>query len=267
MFVFGASARSGTTLLQRLFNSTEQIVVFSENTNFVNEITALVESLLLFNHTHEAELKMIRHRFMTETTEIWGNLWPDTNRYAQVLLSMFHELVRVHQDSAADLGRRRWGLKLPLTNPKPIAQLSSLLPGAKFIFTYRDIFKAASSAKARSFVKSPEQCAVMAARWQDNLLTVLDQYDAARLLPICYEDLVVDPEPWLAKLETFTGVGPMKREVMGRKINTFLASTQPGAAPGYIEPVPLTRAEISAIESAAPQAIARCGYRCTQQAA
>ena len=126
---------------------------------------------------------------------------------------------------------------------------------------YRNLFDVARSAKARKWMQSPDEFATMAQRWQGNLLPVL-QSPGERVLVLKYEDLVADPETYIKKIEEFTEISNIDRNVMKRKINTFRGKIEDGESQNqYIEPKDLTGQESAILYEHAARAVAVTGYR------
>jgi Sulfotransferase family len=257
MLVFAPAVRCGTTLIQRLLNSTRQIVVFGENSNLVHAVPQLVFNWLRIHTEQGAELAETRRRFVEETAEFWtSGLLPDTAAYAARTVAYFYDLLLVYQRSAEQMGFSRWGLKQPLEALTPLDTLRQLLPAARSVFIYRDLFACARSAKGRKFLAGPDACAAFAARWQDNLLGALSRQGREDLLLIKYEELVADPKPTLARLEAFAETPGIDPATMERRINTF-----EGLSPtGYVQPAELDDAEAAALAAAGAEGLRAAGY-------
>lgn len=262
MLVFAPAVRCGTTLIQRLLNSTRQIVVFGENTNLVHGVPELVFYWLRTHTEQGEELAETRRRFVEETSEFWtSGLLPDTAAYAARTVAYFYDLLLVYQRSAEQMGFSRWGLKQPLEGLTPLDTLHQLLPAARSVFIYRDLFACARSAKGRKFIAGPEACAAFAARWQENLLGARSRQGREDLLLIKYEELVADPGPALARLEAFAETPGIDPATMERRINTFEGDQRFGFSPsGYVQPAELDDAEAAALAAAGAEGLRAAGY-------
>ena len=85
------------------------------------------------------------------------------------------------------------------------------------------------------------------------------------ILAVQYEKLIMSPEIEINRIEDFSRVSGIKREVLGKKINTFCGEKSKGYSPSsYIEPEDLTNDEIIIIESTATKALEITGYSVNQ---
>ncbi len=259
--VTAPTARNGITLLQRLLNSSRQIIVYGENKHLCEHATCLVYSAAGIHTSGAAELGLARKRFLTETTEFWSSsLWPDTGLYLQRTIEGFARLVDVYEVCSQRYGFSRWGIKHPFSSLVDFDRFFSLLPAGQFIYVYRNPFDVARSAKARQFATTPADFVRLASNWRESVAAVR-RAQRANLLVIKYEALVADPEPWLARIEEFTGIYNIDRSVMHRRFNTFCGPTECGCSPTeYIPPAPLTDAEAGLLREHAADLLAEEGY-------
>ena len=244
VIVTAPTARNGVTLLQRLLNSSRQIIVYGENKHFCELMPHVVFSANQVHVTNHDELERSRHRFLHETTEFWSsNLWPNTGGYLRQAMEAFRAFVRYYQSCSEEYGYPRWGLKHPFTNVQVLDRFFSLLPTGRFIYIYRNLFDVARSSKARKFATTPQDFAALATSWSDSL-RVLRRTRADNLLVIKYEELLSRPAEWIARIEGFVGIQGIKPEVMNKKFNTFRGEPKNGHSPTeYIEPAALTDQE------------------------
>jgi hypothetical protein len=259
--VTAPTARNGITLLQRLLNSTRQIIVYGENKHLCEQVPNAVFTAAEIHNSARADIERARARFLTETTEFWSStLWPDTGAYLQGAVEGFRRLVHVYQTCSEQYGFPRWGIKHPFSNLIQFDRFFSLLPGALFIYVYRNLFDVARSSKARQFAKTAEDLERLASNWREGVYAVR-RVRHKNLLVVRHEDLVADPQQWLARLEDFTGLRTIDRTVMDRKFNTFQGPAQFGYSPTeYIAPVRLTEAEAALLEKHAGDVLAEEGY-------
>ncbi len=262
VFVIAPTARNGITLIQRLLNSSRQIIVYGEDGELLEQMPLRILSKI--NHIMEcgASRRLAREIFFTRTTEFWtSNLSPDDMQYLQVMLNNFFSFVLFYQQWSAGQGFRRWGIKQPLTSLLPLNLFREFLINARFLYVYRNLFDVARSAKARGWIKSPDDLVVLAQRWQDNLLPLLES-PQEQVLVLRYEDLVADQETHIRKIEEFTGITNIDRNVMKRKINTFPGKIEKGESPNqYIEPEQLTDEESAVLYENAVKALEVTGYK------
>ena len=261
VFVVAPTARNGITLIQRLLNTTRQIIVYGENTAFVQTMPSLVHSAVQTHVRLGPEMEETRKRFLHETTEFWSSgLWPDTNRFQLLAFEAFYKMAAHYQGCTEDYGHVRWGLKNPMDGPQMIERLQILMPAARFVFIYRDLFDVARSAKSRQFIRNSDDLVHYARTWRENLTAVLaDRSD--RVCALQYEDLLARPEHHIPRLEQFAGVTGIDAGVLDRKINTFDGPEDRGLSPtGYVEPQTLSGEEIRTLREHAAPALELGGY-------
>ncbi len=265
IFVVAPTARNGITLIQRLLNSSRQIIVYGENINFVDALPKLVYTSVQTHTRFGQEFNESRDRFLNQTTEYWtSNLWPDTERFMLQMFDAFNRAAVLYQRCSQDYGFERWGIKNPMTCPDMIVRLTALMPQAKFVCIYRNLIDVARSAKARQFIQSPDDFVQLAQLWQENV-TALLQTNENYLLVAQYEKLLADPDNMLDRIEAFVGITGIDRTVLGRKINTFDTQSNPGVAQsGYIPPQPLTPDETRLLVTHAKTALDIAGYEANQ---
>ena len=261
VFVFSPTARNGITLIQRLLNSSHKIVVYGESPDVI-DISQVVYRRMQETMMHWRTRAQAREKFRSGMTEFWSsNLGPDDVQLLQVQVDNFSRIIGFYQQWSKEFGYNRWGLKQPLPNLIPLDLLHQFLGNARFVYMYRNLFDVARSSKARTWLKTEEDFAELARRWQDNLLPMIDS-PRERVLMIKYEDLVADPGTHIKRLEEFTGITGIDNKVMERKINTFDEIIENGKSPiQYIEPKELTDQESSIIYEHAAQCLEKTGYR------
>lgn len=253
-FVFGATGRSGTTLLQRLLNSSKQIMVFGEDAYLARQLPEALFNLALNLVSVGDDALADRRRFMNGEDFWIPRLYPDLHKYFEHSLRSFYSTVGfVAEAAVVQQGVKKWGIKLP--DPAGMRTLMSLLPEARFIFVYRDIFDVARSYKARGWTGELERMKDLGETWRANIEDNLP-IQSSRVLKIKYEDLVVNQNSWVECLEEFAGVSSIKPGIFGRKINVFDTVQQSG----YIPPAELTRQEADVLEEAGGWLIRELGY-------
>lgn len=276
VFVTAPTARNGVTLVQRLLNSSRRIIVYGENNHLCESLPSLAEAFCSIQATFGEQFDQAREKFLRETTEFWtSNLWPDARPFVDLGVDTFCRAVMLYERGSRECGFARWGIKHPTGSQATIRRLAQLLPSAKFVFIYRNLFDVARSAKARGFISTPAQCAAFAQQWQANVLPVLQQpgggLPPGRLMLIRHESLTADRDRELRRLAEFTGIEGMKPEVLDRRINTFggggdgrpgaeAEDAAAGTASSYVEPKPLDGEERGAIGAAARQALEAAKY-------
>jgi hypothetical protein len=263
LFITAPTARNGVTLLQRLVNSSKQMIIYGENTNFMNVVPKLVHSSVQVHNERSAEFNEARKQFLEQTTEGWtSNLWPDPQPLMMVAFEAFYKSVLVYQQCSQKYGYQRWGIKNPLSEPQMIERLRILMPQARFAFVYRDPIDVIKSAKSRKFITTVEQLQQYAAQWKEILTTVVG-YGFEQVKVIKYENLIDNPDPIIDQLERFAGITGIDRNVMNRKINTFALSSdvmQGTNEKGYVKPDDLSADEKKMIVDIAGDVMQQFGY-------
>jgi hypothetical protein len=261
VFIVAPSARNGITLLQRLLNSSRKIIVYGENLHFMHQLPAMVRGVVHSYQTNGKNFEASRQRFLNQTTEYWSSdLWPDCEKFMLLIFDAFYNAAMIYEQSSRQYGFDRWGVKNPLSSPDMIDHLSVLMTKSKFLFIYRNLFDVARSAKARAFIKTPQDMQNLAQLWQRNTVSVLST-KRDNLLPIKYENLVENPADVNSQIERFTGVTGTDLSVMTRKINTFESSEIEGMSPtSYVAPKDLTAEEADILRQQAQAALDLTGY-------
>lgn len=261
LIVTAPTARNGVTLLQRLLNSTRKIIVYGENKHFCEMVP---QTLFVARDVHTRLRKNVdeaRARFLNETTEFWSStLWPDTAAYLQAAAEGFGHLLRCYHADAAGHGFSQWGIKHPFETVAALMRFLQLMPGARYLYIYRNPYDVLRSAKARGFVHATEDARKLATTWAESVRTIR-QLRADNLLILRHEDLVANSETWISRIESFTGVGPIDPSVMTRRFNTFEGPESAGCSPTqYIAPKELTADESAIIHEACGVLLEQEGY-------
>jgi len=258
LFILAPTARCGITLLQRLLNSSREIIIYGENKLPTNWIP---QALLDVSAAAEAHNRA-RKKLLDGSYDFWSSAaWPDTRQWSQALVEALELLLRTCQRCAAEDGFSRWGIKNPLDDAKSCAVLYNVLPHARFIFLYRHIVDVMRSYKGRKWLGSAQTCIEVAARWVRNVSYMLTGQIPDRILLIRYEDMLASPDEWTDRLEQFAGVSGIDRTIFQRKINTFAGKEENGHSPDqYIAPQPLSAQELAIIRQLAGNMLRQCGY-------
>jgi hypothetical protein len=246
VLVVGPTTRCGTSLLQRLLNSTGKIVVYGENFAFLQTFPDLIRNYQREGEAKRKVIAMARDLLVRDKADFEASsLFPDYDAYLRSLVGAFRLLLRTYRDDAAALGFERWGIKHQIRGQTSFAILPRLLPDARYVMIYRDLIPVARSAKARwpGDFRGPHDWRRFARHWADNIRTMQRLTGDAFLL-FKYEEFVADPELHIQRLERFIEIEGVDRSVMSRRIND-----QPRFAPSgstesdYRPPVELREEE------------------------
>lgn len=158
IFIFSAGWRSGSTFLQRLLMSNPEILIWGEPYRYADVVGAMAEQVKAFTASWPKDSYFIdRHTGTGELKDEWvANLYPAMTDFLESHLAFFE---RLFVAPAAARGRRHWGFKEVALTVDHACYLRWLYPNAKFIFLYRNPYKAYQSYRRwRSWYRSwPEQ--------------------------------------------------------------------------------------------------------------
>lgn len=238
--------RSGTTLVQRLICSSNNGICYGENL-FVEvlDMLAYATAKIQYHAADRASEEKGLQSVLEGKADRWiPNLSPAHDDYLYAIISIFYVLPRFADQYSNSIGRPIWGMKRPSLSYGAVVQLLSLLPKAKVLYVYRDIFACVRSAKARKFIENEDGVAKMAEDWSHNLSAAIDKPDNGGLHLIRYEDLVAAPGREIARLERATGVRGIDPQVMNVKVNTWEGEGADGHAQDqYVFPADLSGGE------------------------
>lgn len=267
LFIVSPAARCGITLLQRLFNSTGQALIFGENAFLMAQLPAHV--IEMGNRDLTAQFDQARERLLAGEYDFWSSsIWPNTGRWQQGVLESILRLLGIYQREAEQAGRSRWGIKNPLADPRAVALYFELLPRSRFIFLHRHVLDVMRSQKARRWLEVPGKLEQAVNQWRVNMDYMHSAAGGERLLAIRYEEMIDQPDAWSERLEAFAGVSGIDRSIFARKVNTFRGPEHAGYSPTeYIKPQPLSDDELATIAGLADATLAKYGYPPVAQAA
>ncbi len=239
VLITAPTTRCGTTLLQRLLNSSANGVVFGEGVagcllDAVRQLAAQWSSVAPRAEEHRRDLARA-----LGGEQFWcPHLLPDPDAW----LGLWHEalarFLRFHEAEVLGLGRTEWGSKRP-TLPVALLKLTlKLIPRARVLYVTRGVVDVARSAKSRRFAKTAQDLESLAATWRENLTAALELREHERVLFLRLEDVDAGVLP---ELERFTGMHGLDAGVLATRVNTWSGQEAGGHAPGeYVAPAPLT---------------------------
>lgn len=205
IFVLAGGGRTGSTLVQRLFISTNHVLIWGEQRGAV--ISALRDLMKTTEIWREGDARGQYERFREHGyNQFIPNMIPDSNAFLHGCRSF---LAGCFATAAQSLGYARWGFKEIRHGEDDALFLRALFPECTFIFLVRHPAACLQSIKATSwyetgFAKDPK---VFLDRWS----TLSGELEAAsckqpRSALVRYEDLVSDPECVLARLAAVTDI-------------------------------------------------------------
>lgn len=252
----------GAILVQRLLNSSGQIIVYGENRHFCESLAALVHDAQWIHLTSHKSVEEARARFLSGARDAWSaNLWPHTRMYLKHTVETFYGFVLFYQMSSERYGFQRWGIRHCFADVTAFDRFRRLLSRGRFLYVYRNLFDVARSAKARGTLATPDALEQLATTWSVSVNAV-SKMQAENLRIIRYEELFRDAAQSIGGVESFTGVTKIKPDVLeedrkGTREAHEHADSQPREAR---EIETLTEAEIETLRQHAGDVLEQLGY-------
>jgi hypothetical protein len=212
--------RSGSTLLQRLLNTHEQIVMFGEHNTLVGGLRGL------WQQTFAEWSRAARERaapYVEDLLEARPVLAPDgfsiewTNAYTEATaLPVFRRFLEdlLYPPHLRRPGIRHWGFKEIRYGPPAAVFLARLFPEARFLVLVRDPLAVQRSRLATSFWYPGRDAAQAAAILREEVKTLAALWETLAALPgdrarlVTYEALVADHGAVLEGVAGWAGLPP-----------------------------------------------------------
>lgn len=222
LFIVSPTPRCGTTLMQRLFNSSRKIVVFGEDKVLYQSIPHMLY-LLRARFPREKDLQAVRMSFK-DNSEFWSNdLVAPTEELLKASVNWAQEIFSIYAQNAQVLGAAAWGAKFPLHNFAHISTYLDYFENCRVLCIYRKLEDVIRSCKTRGWIQSTKDLQKFCMQWKENSMAAM-QEKRENFLLFSYEELCNDSENTLKKLESFSGIDGIDRSVLKRKINTWKGS-------------------------------------------
>jgi hypothetical protein len=239
IFIFGAGWRSGSTLLQRMLTSADDIMIWGEAYSRSQLAGTLLNQFRAITMDYPLE-RYVAHAFEGELDNQWiANIYPSFDHLIRAHRAFFTELFA---SPAQAMGRPRWGFKEVRLTSEHALYFKLLYPAAKFLFLYRNPVDAYLS--FHNYIKTdyavwPERPIVSArdfgALWCEMVADFSENHKAVDGMLIRYEDLLLDPsahrklcdyvEAEIRPVGTFDTIeGRPRRSMVGKRVR--------GAVPG-----------------------------------
>jgi hypothetical protein len=239
-----------------LINTSGQMVMFGENEDITRRLPASIEFACSKAGMQE-DLSAFGDLGRMIADEWTAGLFPGRgDAYLDLSLRNFYDAVRHYQATGDRLGRA-WGIKEPYSGQ--LGMLRSLLPHARFICIYRDLFDVARSYKARGWIKAPYDLIKLAHEWQHEIRSMLSA-GRKRVLIVRYEDLVANPDHELARIEEFASISGIDRKLMGVKVNSSAHDSRGRMISTYLAPEELSKEEHLVLVAHAGEMLQHLGY-------
>jgi hypothetical protein len=227
IFIFSAGWRSGSTLLQRLITSSENILLWGEPYDRCNIVQSMSDTLLPFSDTWPPRRYIVENTGFTDFSQEWiANLYPPANALIQANRAYF---TKMFAEPALATGATRWGIKEVRFGKKEALYLKLLYPDARFLFLTRDLSAAYLSYKSFSsvmnwYTKWPHHRAFTPYSFAKHRANLIKQFQEVQKetdgLMIDYSELTSD-NPVLDKLDVYCGV-KCNRTVLSKKVGSGL---------------------------------------------
>jgi hypothetical protein len=252
VFLLSVGWRSGSTLLQRLIDTSGDILLWGEPYNRSDILRHTMDQYLPLDDAYPAEGHLVRGNDVGALSERWiASIVPDPTQLRAAHRFMF---LRLYQTTATELGRNRWGLKEVRYGFEEARFLQWLFPSAKFVIIHRNPYDTYQSYRGRysapwykhyptAPIIGPRSFGEHWRRLAEGL--VLPSGRSLDSLVVRYEDLIECGEPVdddvVSRLEEFLGI-EVDRSTLGVRIRGLghpprRCSTQELRALGrYVEP-------------------------------
>ncbi len=261
--------RCGSTLLQRLINSTRQAIIYGENFFLLDRVPDGLADLHRHGAWKSQHSKAVMDRFMAGEDLDGTALYPDHPAFLAAARDSFYSMIRYYERTSARFGFARWGIKHQMRGLPGLEFLMRLLPRSRCIFIYRDILPVARSMKGRwpDEYSGEREMQRLAIAWREGVERILT-LQGDNILVLRYETFTADPAPGIAGLETFIGIKGIDPAVMNRKINANARVPDPNVSRGvYVPPADLTPEETSVLVTGCADLRQRLGYTAATQEA
>ncbi len=256
LFVLAPVARCGTTLLQRLFNSSDHMIMFGENEDVSRRLPASV-GFALSKSDLKQDISMVGDIEKLLTRDWIAGLFPGrADSYLELALRNFYEVIEHYQTTAGKLGRR-WGIKEPHTGQ--MEMIRRLLPQARFVCIYRNLFDVARSYKTRGWLESKFNVIKLAHDWQEETRQMF-LCGTKNVLVIKYENLIATPDQELSRIEQFSDCSKIDRDLMRLKVNRSEFDMRGNSISTYRAPQELSKEEHETLLEYAGGMLRRLGY-------
>ncbi len=246
ILVLGPAARTGTTLIMRLLNSSGAALVYGENARVLDLADIFARVYATFSRLEATTAREIA-RIKSGDVDFWPSFSPSPAIAVPGYASLFYQLMLIYLRDSRGHGFERWGVKNVLRDFGTVQTIQHLLPSAKVIMVCRGLAEVIRSQKSRRFIKSLDEVEAQCRLWRANSERGL-AHRHENYLVLHQEELSRDPEPQIVRLEAFVGLTGIDRGVVGRKVNTFRGHESDGRAEsGYIAPSDLSPEEAALV--------------------
>lgn len=197
IFVFAAGWRSGSTLVQRMLTSVDDVMIWGEGYSRAQFTATLMNQFRCMTMDWPFEHD-VADTFDRELDDQWiAGICPAFSHLIRAHRAFFVELFEI---PARAMGRPRWGFKEVRLTSEHALYLKLLFPGARFVFLYRDPIEAYASFRdyvKLGFMAWPDRPIATAsdfgARWCEMVSDFLNNHQVVGGMLVKYEQLMEDP--------------------------------------------------------------------------
>ncbi len=263
VFIFSPAARCGITLLQRLLNSSGQIIIYGENSLLINILPHNIFAMNAGANQHQ----QAREKLLNGEYDFWSSaVWPDVPTWCGTVIKSVEMFLQMYQTESAKYGFDKWGIKNPVEDARTCAFYFQTFQKSKIIFIYRHIVDVIMSHKSRRWIPNLKTCADITLKWCRNVSYMLNGDVPDRVIVMKYEDMLANKDEYVEKLEKLIGISGIDKSIFNRKINTFHGDKQKGHSPTqYIEPDSLNQEEIKVLQKLSDEFLKKCNYPSVEQ--
>jgi hypothetical protein len=217
--------RTGSTLLQRLLNVHDQLVVFGEHNAVVGSLNNLWQQIF---HSWARDALLRSSRLIPDLLASRPISAPDgesiewANAFTEeTALEAFRHFLEelLYPPAVRRPGVRYWGFKEIRYGPPVVAFLARLFPKGRFLVLFRDPVATHRSRLATGYWYGQQDAASAAAAAHQSFQMLCDAWEVLQALPdagervrlLTYEGLVRDPVGTLEGLAGWAGLDPFDR--------------------------------------------------------
>lgn len=193
VFIFAATWRSGSTLLQRMVLSGRDILVWGEPYARSNLIDNMLLQFAPFSNEYP-KADFLSLSSSSDYEDGWtANLFPPVADLVSAHQAWF---VRLFEEPAMKHGWKRWGIKEVRLSGAHAAYLKILFPNCKIVFLYRSPYEAWKSYRQwrRWFWRWPDykvrSCYVFCHIWRSQVESFLSWAEKLDAMIVSYDDIV-----------------------------------------------------------------------------
>ena len=221
LLIASPAPRSGTTLLQRLFCSSPDALIFGETVaHDLNLFISVFENKkMLLEHDAGRHAQQFEAVLAGDVNDWIADLLPDSAWVLETFESAFSACFERFAELARRRGRRRWGAKLPGWPPPMLAQLLDAMPEARLIYIVRDLESTVRSARLIGLCGDADAIRAFGRDWHAHQARVAHACPGERTLRVDYAKLCAEPDVQLPRLAAFAGVAGLDPSVLDHRIN------------------------------------------------